>query len=300
MKTEIIGYIMAGVLLFPCTGGSQEADVKVPAQATVNGNYSNLLRIIKVPVDQKLVGDFCDLGYYPETEYAEYKDLEHGYWVYVAPNWYIWRNSKKPREPDPTIDGPEARDILGRITGYVVIARGTSEIVALSLPTMRETVVRPEPKEETDFYPTIHAISGPDSEGRIAYIEDYFFVKNKADRKHALKTIRVDGTADTEIFSRPGDAMWARHGEIGKYLALAPSGGKVALLSAVKKKQMPGALLGVGTIEIWDVARRKSLAVDAMALDQPMSWFPDGMRLAYVKLVPSNQSSKRFRVETRR
>jgi hypothetical protein len=115
-----------------------------------------------------------------------------------------------------------------------------------------------------------------------------------------LKTIKVDGTADTEIFSRPGDAMWARHGEIGKYLALAPSGGKVALLSAVKKKQMPGALLGVGTIEIWDVARRKSLAFDAMALDQPMSWFPDGMRLAYVKLVPSNQSSKRFRVETRR
>jgi hypothetical protein len=147
MKTEIIGYIVAGVLLFPCTGGSQEPDVKVPPRATVNGNYSKLLRIIKVPVDQKLVGDFCDLGYYPETEYAEYKDLEHGYWVYVAPNWYIWRNSKKPREPEPTIDGPEAQDILGRITGYVVIARGTSEIVALSLPTMRETVVRPEPKE---------------------------------------------------------------------------------------------------------------------------------------------------------
>ncbi len=74
MKTEIIGFIVAGLLLFPRTGGTQEPNVKVPAQATVNGNYSNLLRIIKVPVDQKLVGDFCDLGYYPESQYRGYKD----------------------------------------------------------------------------------------------------------------------------------------------------------------------------------------------------------------------------------
>jgi len=293
VKTKIIGYIIAGVLLLPCTGESQEADVKVPAQATVNGNYSNLLRTIKVPVDERLVGKFCDLGYYPETEYAEYKDLEPGYWVYVAPNWYIWKNSKKPREPEPTIDGPEARDIVGRVTGYVVIARGAREIVALSLPTMRESLVRRTSADDADFAPTVHAISGPDSEGRIAYIEDHFFVQNEADRKHLLKTIKRDGTADTEIFSRPGSASWATsaigRGEIGRYLALAPSGGKVALLSAVKGKQMPRAFLHVGKIEIWDVARKTPLAVDPKALNEPMSWFPDGKRLAYVKLVPRNQ-----------
>jgi hypothetical protein len=63
----------------------------------------------------------------------------------------------------------------------------------------------------------------------------------------------------------------------------------VALLSALKKKQMPKALLFVGKIEIWDVETRKPLAVDTKALDNPMSWFPDGKRLAYVKLVPRNQ-----------
>ena len=298
MKARLRGYIIAGLLLFPCTGtgGGQEADVKVPAQATVDGNYSNLVRTIKVPEDEKQVGKFCDLGYYPEAEYAGFKDLEPGYWVYVAPNWYIWKDSKKPHEPEPTVDGPEARDIVGRVAGYIVIGRGTSEIAALSLPTMRETVVRPEPKEETDFYPTVHALSGPDAEGRIAYIEDHFFVKNEADRKHLLKTVKVDGTGDTEVFSHPGDAMWAGTGVskavIGTYIALAPFGGRVALLSALKRKQMTQALLRVGTIEIWDVAGKKPLAFDMRALDQPMSWFPDGKRLAYVKLVPRDRLPK--------
>ena len=42
--------------------------------------------------------------------------------------------------------------------------------------------------------PTIHALSGPDIEGRIAYIEDHFFVANQKNRRHVLKTIRLDGT----------------------------------------------------------------------------------------------------------
>ena len=72
VKTKVIVYLVAGILLLPCPGESQEPNVKVPGQATVSGNYSNLLRTIKVPADEKLVGKFCDLGYYPETEYAEY------------------------------------------------------------------------------------------------------------------------------------------------------------------------------------------------------------------------------------
>ena len=63
MKAKITGYIVAGVLLLPCAGGSQEAGVKAQAEANVDGKYSNLLRIIKVPVDERLVGKFCDLGY---------------------------------------------------------------------------------------------------------------------------------------------------------------------------------------------------------------------------------------------
>lgn len=290
MKTKITGcVVVAGTLLFGCVGKSQQADMKVPAEATVNGKYSNLLRTIKVPDDEILYGKFSDFRYYVGTEYAGYKDLVPGYWVYVAPNWYIWKDSKTPHEQVSTIDGPEARHIVGRINGYVVIASGSSEIVAVSLPAMRQTVVRPEETDGTDFYPTIHALSGPDSEGRIAYIEDHFFVQNEKDRKHLLKTIKLDGTADTKIFSRPGDAMWAENGEIGDYLALAPTGGKVAFISDVEGKQMPRALLSIGQIEIWDVGTKTPLVVNTKALDEAMSWFPDGERLAYVRLVPRNE-----------
>ena len=52
---------------------------------------------------------------------------------------------------------------------------------------------------------------------------------------------------------------------------------------------MPKAFLNVGKLEIWDVLRKKPLAVDTKALNEPMSWFPDGKRLAYVRLVPRNQ-----------
>jgi hypothetical protein len=56
MKSRIIGYIVAGTLLIPSAAESQDAGGKgqVPEQATVDGDYSKLLRTIKVP--QVLLG----------------------------------------------------------------------------------------------------------------------------------------------------------------------------------------------------------------------------------------------------
>jgi hypothetical protein len=96
--------------------------------------------------------------------------------------------------------------------------------------------------------------------------------------RHLLKAIYIDGTGDTALFSRPGDAMWATSaagkGEIGKHLALAPTGGKVAFLSELSSKQMPGALFHQGTIELWDLNKKERLPLRTHALDQPLSWFP--------------------------
>lgn len=199
-------------------------------------------------------------------------------------------------EQAPAVDGPESKVLAARLSGYVVRTRAPDEIVALTLPTFRESVVRPATPADVDFYPTIHALSGPDRDGRIAYIEDHFFVPNEQDRKHLLKTIKLDGTADTEIFSRRGSAMWAATaaggGEIGTHLALAPSGANVAFLSELSDKQMPGALLHEGKMEIWDVARRIRLDVSSKAINQPMSWLPDGRRLLYVTLVSRDDLPK--------
>jgi hypothetical protein len=191
---------------------------------------------------------------------------------------------------DPTNNKPEAKDVAARVTGFVIWTKGNSELLALALPAMKESVIRRIAAKDGEIYPTFHAISGPDSSGRLAYIEEHFFGAIEKDRKHLLKTIRVDGTVDAEVFSRPGSAMWAAtragRGEIGAHLALAPSGGKAAFLSGLSEKQMPRALLSEGNIEIWDIDKKLKHEVTTKAINQPMSWFPDGKRLAYVKLVP--------------
>jgi hypothetical protein len=196
------------------------------------------------------------------------------------------------------VDGPEARDLISRLNGYIV-TNDNGEIRAISLPNLKtHTVVRP--KVTRADAPTIHALSGPDRAGRIAYIEDHFFVQNVNQRRHSLKTVRIDGSGETQLFSRPGDAMWALtpagNGEIGSQLALAPVGGNVAILSALRQKQMPGALLHVGQIEIWNIDNKVGEKTSVNTIDNhiscTISWFPDGQRLAYTTLVAKNDLPK--------
>jgi hypothetical protein len=197
---------------------------------------------------------------------------------------------------DQTVPGPESKDVVSRVSGYVVHAKRGSELLAISLPTMKQTVVLMRDKNGADFFPTIHAISGPDDEGRIAFIEDHFFVASDEEKRHLLRTIRVDGKNNEVVFSRPGSAMWAAtragRGEIGKHLAISHSGGKAAILTGLSERQMPGALLSEGNLEIWNVDEKSKLDVTSKAINEPMSWFPDGKRLAYVRLVSRDELEK--------
>jgi hypothetical protein len=189
----------------------------------------------------------------------------------------------------PTVDAPESKQLASRIDGYIVWTLPRGGISTLSLPGMSESVVRPAAPEEVDVFATVHSLNGPDSSGRIAYIEDHFFVASEKERKHVLKTVRIDGTNEVQIFERSGSAMWsgslAGRGEIGLHLALAPSGDKVAFLSGLTAKQMPGLLWNAGSIEIWDVRKKARITTVQPAIDSSMSWLPDGKRLCYVRLV---------------
>jgi len=67
-------------------------------KASVEGKYYQLLKKIEVAGDKDNYGDFNDYGHWPGTEYAGYQDLPVGYWVYVAPHWYIWGKEGLPAE----------------------------------------------------------------------------------------------------------------------------------------------------------------------------------------------------------
>ena len=65
----------------------------VMTKASCSGKYKTLLRRIEVADDQPLYGDFKDYGRWDGAEYKTHQHLPHGYWVYVAPHWYIWGES---------------------------------------------------------------------------------------------------------------------------------------------------------------------------------------------------------------
>lgn len=63
-------------------------------KASADGKYSKLLAVIYVPDDKASYGAFNDNGLWEKGDYAGYGGLPRGYWVYVAPRWYIWKRSK--------------------------------------------------------------------------------------------------------------------------------------------------------------------------------------------------------------
>jgi beta-lactamase regulating signal transducer with metallopeptidase domain len=78
----------------PAAKGSEQHRVLEAAlkQARVNDKYAMLLRQIKVAEDVDQYTDFNDYGYSQTNSYQGYEDLPAGYWVYVEPYWYVWRD----------------------------------------------------------------------------------------------------------------------------------------------------------------------------------------------------------------
>jgi secreted protein with Ig-like and vWFA domain len=74
---------------------SKISDAEREQVATVDGKYSNLLRIVAAPDDVAAYGSMREFGRWEGTVYAGQKDLPQGFWVYVYPNWYIWGNTAK-------------------------------------------------------------------------------------------------------------------------------------------------------------------------------------------------------------
>lgn len=82
-------------------GRNIAASPSAPTQP--KSRYKTLLKQIEVPGDAATYGDFCDFGFWSGTSYAGHTDLPAGYWVYLSPNWYIFKEdvsgSTAPQRP---------------------------------------------------------------------------------------------------------------------------------------------------------------------------------------------------------
>ena len=74
-------------------GSPEGAKGAVPADANPGQKYRGLLQTLPCPQDQGAYGQFRDYGYWGGGGWCG-QTGKAGYWVWVAPNWYIWERQQ--------------------------------------------------------------------------------------------------------------------------------------------------------------------------------------------------------------
>ncbi|QQG38664.1 MAG: DUF4190 domain-containing protein [Candidatus Woesearchaeota archaeon] len=227
------------------------------------------------------------------------------------------------KSPVETIEANESQDLVKQLKGNLILENWTGTgkgkkweewgILSVSFPENKEKFITilqqfPIPPELSEYYasqdithtlPFIYALSGPDSQGRVAFIEGYYPIP----KEHSLKIVNPDGEIK-EIFRRPGDPIWDEKVSRAGF-ALSPKGGKLAFISNFssglgiesqvdKYKGGTNNLgnYGTGILELWDITNNKTEEIKIIALNNGLSWTPDGKRLAYIKLVQNPEKDK--------
>ena len=88
----------------------------------------------------------------------------------------FWANQANGQET--TVPGPESNRLVPATTGYLSMSDRRDFIKVIRLPDLSETAIRPKGKSDPADMPTVHSLSGPDAEGRIA-IEDHFVMNQR-------------------------------------------------------------------------------------------------------------------------
>jgi len=89
--------------------------LEAPSAASVQGKYSRLTQVLTCPQDQASYGNFSDYGYWGGGAWCG-QTGEAGYWVWVTPNWYVWKNQEAPNKPPPT---PDIATVSGKYSALI-------------------------------------------------------------------------------------------------------------------------------------------------------------------------------------
>jgi len=92
---ELNDRILLAETLLPDQGLETKLTIpKLLDKAAGNGRYRELLHVLYLPQDKATYQDYTDYGHYTGTSYYNHNNLSVGYWVYVYPRWYIWKELK--------------------------------------------------------------------------------------------------------------------------------------------------------------------------------------------------------------
>ncbi|HPA71541.1 MAG TPA: hypothetical protein PKY31_04685 [Spirochaetota bacterium] len=80
------------------TGPAKVADER----ASVNGKYRDLIQKVHCPDDVNQYGEFHDYGHWTGSEHCG-QQVSSGFWVYVSPDWYVWRTQNDLPRPEPNL-----------------------------------------------------------------------------------------------------------------------------------------------------------------------------------------------------
>jgi len=99
-------------LLFPLTA----AAYKAPEAASVDGKYSELIQVLNCPADGAQYGNFKDYGHWNGGPWCGQQG-KAGYWVWVAPNWYVWKTKGQAEKTEV----PPMASVNGKYSGLIQV-----------------------------------------------------------------------------------------------------------------------------------------------------------------------------------
>ncbi len=234
-------------------------------KARAGGKYAMLLAQIEVPGDQVKYGDFNELGFASMTEWAGFKDLPAGYWVYASPYWYIWRDMAPARRawgPEQAEGEPNTTEVGDMQTAWASRSQDDREewLLAEFAAPINATAVKVHETYNPGAISRITAfgLDGKETEiwaGQAAPIPAAAVVVNQKEFPRPLKTNRVKVYLDSPrvagwneidaigLLDKDGKTHWAstvacsstfaeRNGAVqpGGFIPAVPDAGRVQQL----------------------------------------------------------------------
>jgi hypothetical protein len=99
--------------------------------------------------------------------------------------------------------------------------------------------------------------------------------------RFALKSLDLATGTEDVVFERFGDPLWEN--AIGEQLALSTAG-QVAFISHGRGHQLPRGHFIEGPLEVWDLSSKQGRTTHVIAVEQPLSWSPNGRLFAFVTI----------------